>query len=128
MKTFITALLIMAVVLTFVICNTVYITGKIDAMLDIAESLPADADAFDADYNSTKEAVERLWQMWDHTIDAIAFTSGYDNINRADDAITTLCISYRNQNGDDFSVARQSFCDSMKRLRKLESFHPDGLL
>lgn len=127
MKTFITSLLIMAVVLTFVICNTVYITRKIDAMLDIAESLPADADAFDADYDNTKQVVERLWEMWDSNIDAIAFTAGYDNINRADDAITTLCISCRNQNGDDFSVARQSFCDSIKRLRKLESFHPDGL-
>ena len=127
MKTFITALLIMAVVLTFVICNTVYITGKIDAMLTLAESLPADADAFDADYDNTKQVVEQLWEMWDSSIDAIAFTAGYDNINRADDAITTLCISYQNQNGDDFSVARQSFCDSIKRLRKLESFHPDGL-
>ena len=48
MKTFIASLLLISAVLTFVICNSCYIGGKIDALLEIAEMLPADADAFEA--------------------------------------------------------------------------------
>ena len=55
------------------------------------------------------------------------FTAGYDNINRADDAILLMYISYRDGDGDDFAVARMTFCDGLKRLKMLESFTLDGI-
>lgn len=127
MKTFIVALLLISIVFTFVVCNSCYIGNKIDTLLEIAETLPSDADAFEADKNNIEEDMERLWQMWDESFNRIAFTAGYDNINRADEAILSMYISYRNGNGDDFAVARMSFCDGLKRLRMLESFTLDGI-
>ena len=73
MKTFIASLLLISAVLTFVICNSCYIGGKIDALLEIAETLPADADAFEAGKDTLEEDMERLWQMWDESFNRIAF-------------------------------------------------------
>ena len=127
MKTFIASLLLISAVLTFVICNSCYIGGKIDALLEIAEMLPADADAFEAGKDTLEDNMERLWQMWDESFNRIALTAGYDNINRADDAILLMYISYRDGDGDDFAVARMTFCDGLKRLKMLESFTLDGI-
>ena len=127
MKTFIASLLLISAVLTFVICNSCYIGGKIDALLEIAEMLPADADAFEAGKDTLEDNMERLWQMWDESFNRIAFTAVYDNINRADDAILLMYISYRDGDGDDFAVARMTFCDGLKRLKMLESFTLDGI-
>lgn len=125
MKTFIAALAILISVLIFVLCNMVSITQKIDAMLTIAERLPSDKTEFEG--QDLASDVTNLWQFWDGNFGAIAFTCGYDNLNRADDAMLSLFISWKNQNADDFCVARKIFCDSLERLRKLESFHIDGL-
>lgn len=127
MKTFIVAILLISAVFTFVICNAYYIGGKIDALLEIAEALPADARTFEDSYTGTEEDMNRLWQMWDESFNRIAFTTGYDNINRADDALLSMYISYQNGNGDDFAVARMTFCDGLKRLKMLESFSLDGI-
>ena len=55
MKTFLVSLVLAAAVLTFVICNSLYIDGKIEELLAIAEELPADADAFEADAAAAEE-------------------------------------------------------------------------
>jgi len=127
MKTFVVAILLISAVFTFVLCNAYYIGGKIDALLEIAETLPADARAFEADYAKTEETINRLWQMWNESFNRIAFTTGYENINRADDALLSMYVSYQNGNGDDFAVAKMTFCDGLKRLKMLESFSPDGI-
>lgn len=127
MKTFIVALLLFGTVLTFVICNAFYIGKKIDSLLEIAESLPADASTFEAEYAEIETDIARLWQIWDESFNRIAFTTGYDNINRADDALLSLYVSFQNGNADDFTVARMTFCDGLKRLKMLESFSPDGI-
>lgn len=128
MKTFLVSLVLTAAVLTFVICNSLYIGGKIEELLAIAEELPADADAFEADAAAAEEKMEQLWTLWDESFERIAFTSGYENINRADDAILTMYISFQNRNADDFTIARMTFCDGLKRLKMLESFSLDGIL
>lgn len=127
MKTFLVSLVLTAAVLTFVICNSLYIGGKIEELLAIAEELPADADAFEADA-AAEEKMEQLWTLWDESFERIAFTSGYENLNRADDAILTMYISFQNRNADDFTIARMTFCDGLKRLKMLESFSLDGIL
>lgn len=122
MKTFIASLLLVSIVLTFVICNMLYICGKIDDMLEIIETLPSDSSAFETEYDTLREPMETLWHIWDSSFNRIAATTGYDNINRADDAMIMLYTSYQNRDGNNFSLARLTFSDSIKRLKALESF------
>ena len=128
MKTFLASLILAGAVLTFVICNASYIGGKIDDLLALAEALPSTAEAFEAEDPIAKEKMETLWELWDKSFERIAFTSGYDNINRADDALLTMYVSFQNGNADDFTTARMAFCDGLKRLKMLESFSLDGIL
>ena len=122
MKTFIAALLLVSIVLTFVLCNMFYICGKIDEMLAIVETFPTDDAAFEAEYDTLREPMEKLWTVWDSNFNRIASTTGYENINRADDAIIMLYTSYQNRDGNNFSLACLTFTDSIKRLKALESF------
>ena len=127
MKTFIASLSIIMAVLIFVIWNAATVTGKINALLEIIENLPADAEAFDAEADAISDEIERLRALWDEAMPFLTLTVGYDNLNRADESFIALYVSYGNRNGDDFTVARMHFCDGLHRLRTLEGFHPDGI-
>ena len=95
-----------------------YLTNQIIAFLT----------QFDENDPATKEQMEALWQLWDKNFNRIAFTSGYENIDRADDAAVTMYVSFQNGNADDFTIARQAFCDGIERLKTLESFTLNGIL
>lgn len=122
MKTFFTALVLMALVIGFVIWNAFSITGKIDELLLLAESFPKNAEDFEAKHDVLFHDVEKFYALWDKAIPRLAFTSGYDNLNRADSAAILLYASYQNRCAADFVAARYDFYDALSRLRELESF------
>ena len=76
MKTFLVSLVLTAAVLTFVICNSLYIGGKIEELLAIAEELPADADAFEADAAAAEEKMEQLWTCLLYTSKSLQMLRG----------------------------------------------------
>ncbi len=120
MKTFIIALLIMALVLCFVIWNSISITKKIDALLKLAQSFPDNAEAFESHSTAIAADVEKFYALWDKTITRLAYTSGYENLNRADAAVILLYAGYQNRCATDFVNARYDFIDALSRLRELE--------
>ena len=126
MKTFIIALIILAAVIGFIIWNTLDLQKTFDEMLSLAEALPCEAHDFKQNAE-TQATVDKLCQLWDKQFNRIAFTSGYENCNRADEAIAALFVHYRNNNAADFTHARLVFWDSLRRLRMLESFHINSI-
>ena len=126
MKTFLAALVLFALIVGFVVWNTVDLQKTFQELLTLTESLPFEAQDFRKDAK-TQETVERLYRLWDQKFDRIAFTSGYDNCNRADEALGSLFIHFQNDNAEDFTHARLIFWDSLRRLKMLESFHLDSI-
>ena len=122
MKTFIASLILLCAVATFIAFNTAYIVRISDEMLEIAESLPESKAAFEADIPSAMEKTQRLWDLWDKTIDKFALTIGYGHIDRADDAAAELYFAAKNGDGDSFITAAAKFRDCLTRMKKLESF------
>ena len=122
MKTFIVSLLLLCAVLTFIIFNTAYIGHLSDEMLSLAEDLPGTKEAFEADISSALEKTQKLWDLWDKTIDKFTFTIGYGHIDRTDYAIIELYSAAKNGDGDSFITAAAKFCDCLTRMKKLESF------
>ena len=122
MKTSIVSLLLLCAVLTFIIFNTAYIGHLSDEMLSLAEDLPGTKEAFEADISSALEKTQKLWDLWDKTIDKFTFTIGYGHIDRTDDAIIELYSAAKNGDGDSFITAAAKFCDCLTRMKKLESF------
>lgn len=127
MKTFLISVLLFCVVLILVICNALYIRKTTEELLILAESLPADADAFEAQYHAAAEEMDALYTLWDKSFMRLAFTTGYDNINRADDAMLSMYVNFENKSGEDFAVSRAIFCDGVRRLQSLESFSFHGI-
>lgn len=122
MKSFIVALALALAVIAFVIFNMTALCGKIDALLDLTASLPRSQAQFDAQKDEIGHSVDALWQAWDRAVPRIALTAGYENVNRADEAVISLYNAFQNNDGDDFSLAVLSLEDGLRRLRELESF------
>ena len=128
MKTFIASLILLCAVAAFIAFNTTYIVRISDEMLEIAESLPESKAAFEADIPTNKKKTQRLWDLWDKTIDKFAFTIGYGHIDRADDAAAELYTAAKNGDGDSFVTAAIKFRDALSRLKKLESFDFESIM
>ncbi len=122
MKTFLISLVILCSIVGFVIWNAWDLNKTINEMLALTDALPIEATEFSRD-EKTEETISALWQLWERKFYRIAFTGGYSNCNRADEAIVALFIHYQNGNAEDFTHARLLFWDSLRRLKKLESFH-----
>ena len=127
MKTFIAAIVILSAIIGFVIWNTIDLQKTLGEMLEITEALPLEAKDFKKD-EETRALVDKLYNLWDKKMGRIVFTGGYDNCNRADEAISALYIHYHNDNGGDFTHARLVLWDSLNRLKMLEGLHFDSIL
>ena len=92
-------------------------------MLDIACSVPERGSDISEDFSDISESVEKLWELWDKKIAKLAFTVGYDDINRADDAMSELYTSYITKTKDSFITARMKFIDAIRRIRQMENFN-----
>ncbi len=123
MKTFICALVIVFVLCGCVVLNMFSINKTIDEMLDIACSVPERGNDISEDFSDISESVEKLWELWDKKIAKLAFTVGYDDINRADDAMGELYTSYITKTKDSFITARMKFIDAIRRIRQMENFN-----
>lgn len=123
MKTFICALVIVFALCGCVVLNMISINKTIDEMLDIACSVPERDSDISEDFSDISESVEKLWELWDKKIAKLAFTVGYDDINRADDAMSELYTSYITKTKDSFITARMKFIDAIRRIRQMENFN-----
>ena len=127
MKSFIFALLMLFSVTVFIIFNAYQTVSNIDEMLLLTDLLPRNEKDFENCAEETSLAVYELTKLWDRCFPLIAFSAGYENTNRCDEAIGALAIHFENKNGEDFSVALSEFRDSLSRLRILEGFHWQGI-
>jgi hypothetical protein len=126
MRSFIFAVFLLSAVTVFTAINAVQTVRRIDEMLALADTLPKNEEEFSSAEDIDKNVLA-LIELWDREFPAIAFTAGYDNTNRCDEAIGALEVHFRNNNGADFSVALSEFCDGISRLRILEGFRLEGI-
>lgn len=127
MKTFICALVIVCILTGVVVLNMLSINRTVDEMLDIASSVPENDDDIADDFSDVAEKIEKLWELWDKKITKLAYTVGYDDINRADDAMCELYTSYVTKSKDSFITARLKFIDAVRRIKQMENFNPHSI-
>ena len=120
MKTFVIALLLMGIIFVFVCYNSLTILHKTDILLTMAENFPANAAEFEEKKRTIAHEVESFSILWDSSVPMLTYTSGYENLNRADEAAILLYAAFLNDCAADFVAARYDFCDAMRRLRSFE--------
>jgi len=119
MRSFVSAIVILALTLGVVIVNMLYVGQILGELEDIISSLPDDKKAFVS--GGFEEEIEKLWEIWDEGVGIIALTTGYPDIDRADDAIIEAVQSYRNGDMEGFLTARIRAGDAVARMKKLAS-------
>ena len=125
MKSFVIALILLLSVMFFVVFNMRATVSAIDELLILAEALPVHAQ--DIRFEEDGKTVHALAALWDEKFPYIAFTAGYENTNRCDEAIGALTVHFENRNDLDFMAALSEFRDGLLRLRILEGFHIQGI-
>lgn len=127
MKSFLIACLLFALVVGFVCFHTYYMSEILGQISDIVQMLPQNKqDFFDA-YDTVRENVRTLYDVWDRHFSYIAFTIAYENINRCDEALENLKTYAQNANAEEFTVALAGFRDALSRLRMLEGFYIESI-
>ena len=125
MKSFVSAIVILALTVGVVAANMLYVGRILGELEEILDGLPISADDFNAD--SFGDEIEALWEKWDESVGIIALTTGYPDIDRADDAIIEAVQSYRNGDMDGFLTARIRASDAVARMKKLASVSFDSI-
>ena len=123
MKTFIAAIVLLAVATALIISNALFIDGAADEMLALCDVFPEDADGFYERYDEISAAAEKIFFLWDKYFERFSVTIGFDNIDRVDDAVSDLYAAAKNRDGEAFIPAAIKFGDSLRRLRRLENFN-----
>lgn len=81
MRAFITATVLLSFIIMLTVCNSIYVTKRVDEMLYVCEILKSDSSA-----HSTDELTSR----WENCRDIISLTTHRNVIERAENAILSL--------------------------------------
>ncbi len=119
MKTFISVIVIFALMCTFVFVNSFIVSKKLSEMLDIAASLPESAEEFEETENETLESVEKLRTLWRKNIKTLSYVVSYELLDRTDEAMSELFGACRAGDVDGFLPAVSKFTDTLERLKIL---------
>lgn len=81
MRSFVTATLILSFIILVTICNSVYVSARVDEMLSVCEKLKSDSSAL-----LTDELISR----WQDCRDILSLTTHRGEIERAENAVLSL--------------------------------------
>ena len=127
MKSFMIACLLLTVISVCVCLHTHHTTEILEEMTALSQTFAQSEEEFFNEYENMRENVEKLYHLWDEHFSYIAFTVGYSNTNRCDEAIGDLHIYFQNRDAGDFIASLARFHDALSRLRILESLHPESI-
>lgn len=123
MKTFIGALVTLALLTGLVIGNTVYIQDKTADLIEACNKLPGavGADGFDGAFGEIND-------IWDRCRDMICLSVSHAEAEMIDEALTELLSRQRAGDGAGYISARAKLLDEIRELRRTESFSIEGIL
>lgn len=119
MKTFVCALLIFALLCTFVFINSYSISKKLDELITTTASLPKNEEDIKSGGEELRRQIEALRGKWSENMSMFAYFLSYDLLDRADQAIIELYCAYFSGNTGDFLYAAENFRDAAARLKIL---------
>ncbi|MBQ0125564.1 MAG: DUF4363 family protein [Clostridiales bacterium] len=121
MKSFIAALIIAAAVITFVIANMECVTKLLDEIEQTLSSLPEKISP-EAD-----EIIDGLFEKWNESVEKIALTTAYPDIDRADDAINETVCYFRHGANEEYAASLSRAKDALARLKLLSGLNTKSI-
>jgi hypothetical protein len=127
MKTFISSIIIFALVCVFIITSSIGLSRRLSEIGVIAAELPSTEEEFaknkDGAYRKTKE----LCSLWQKTMEILPYFIGYDMLQAANEAALTMQANMESGVRDDFFNARLKFCDAVSLIHEFFGISPKSL-
>ena len=115
MRSFFTSLTILLVMIGLIIWNSVWVTGKLDNLLDICEKI-----------ENGSPALEELTSGWQDCRNIVSLSINHSEIDRAENAICGL-LSYP-FGSDDFMSRLRELESALNRISDAQKFRLDNIL
>lgn len=118
MKTFVSSMLIFALLCVLVFSASAFVKERLRGLAALAADLPASNEEF-AKESDLKGKAERLRSLWTQSMVFFPYIMGYDMLDRADDAVLSLCAAAEAESREELFAARLRFLDALSRLDTL---------
>ncbi len=154
MKAFITSIVILAVVITFVAINAVYVDNTSQQLLDAAYSLPdledlmsngvkdggdggtgengnTNAENFSETHeiiSAGEDAIKKFTDIWNKNKNKLGLFIVYDYIYNIQAAVDQLTDFYAGKYYTDYSTQRKMLITAIKRMQEVEEFSLDNII
>ena len=128
MKTFISSIIIFAIVCGFIVTSSVCMSRRLSQIGVIAAELPSTEEALDKDAEGARRKTREVCYLWQRTMELLPYFAGYDMLQAANEAALTMQSSVECGARDDFFNARLKFCDAVSLIREFFGISAKSLL
>lgn len=118
MKSVKAAAFIFIFVLILTIGNSVVLHHKLSDIQALTLKISDDADLLSNAEN--KERISALADVWNENMPYFSYVCSYAALNRADEAVTEVIGTHKNEAYADTVTAREKLLDALRRLLELE--------
>lgn len=116
MKTFYASIILFIITVSLIVLNYSYISNLSEKLTEMTENLPSPSE------EGCYKAVEDLYAFWEKNHDIARISTGYIELNKISDAITSLKVYAANNSISDFENTRELLYNAIDELHRLESF------
>lgn len=123
MRVFITAIIILAVIISGIVCNTIYMERLTTQMLDIISNLPEHSDLF-----GDTSLIQELYNLWETNRKIVAINANSCYITDITTALIDVEKYYTSEYDAQYQAARGHLYQAIYRLHELEKFSFDNII
>jgi len=123
MRVLIISIIILAVLITGTVCNTIYMDNLTNKMLNIIANLPEQSNP-----NGDVSAIDELSYMWEKNSHFVAISAGSDYITDISAALTETREFYLSEYNAHYKCAHAKLYRAVCRLHELERFSLDNII
>lgn len=128
MKTFLISIGVTVVMFVLVGLNMCMVNRETDALFSLIEELPQSTESYSAfDSETLGSLTDGIVSRWESGIERFSSTLGYDNVNRASDAVNELSAAYTADDSESYIRAADKLRDALERLRMMENISFDSI-
>lgn len=127
MKTFISALIIFALLFSLVLASAFYVRTQMGELLSLARALPEKLEDFEKDGCITEKTLALL-NMWQESKRRLAYIMNRDTADKAGEAAQALFAAASAGSAEDFLSARLRFISQAEKISLMFSLSAESIL
>lgn len=124
MKSFITACIILLILIILISANGVFLQSQAKRMTELALALPESVDGSDA----FSETFEEICDLWEQSVSLITATVPLERIREIEHSLTGLITGWQAEDDALYRRSRAMLLTAIHKLRDSEGFALDDII